>query len=129
MKKITLLAGSAVGVGILTLTGMGLASAATPGSGNIGKSDIPRSVFRQERLDAVSQVLDTSTTNVQTARKDKTLSNLISSAGLTKKTFDQKVKTQLTSDLEAKGYSQDQVTIALQHRDIVRLHHKVKKTS
>ena len=129
MKKITLLAGSAIGVGILTLTGMGLASAATPSNGDVGKSDIPRSVFRQERLDAVAQVLDTSTTNVQNAHKDKTLSSLISSAGLSKKTFAQKVKTQLTSDLEAKGYSQDQVTIALQHRDIVRLHHRIKKTS
>jgi hypothetical protein len=125
MKKLLIVASSLAGVAVLTASSMGIVSAATKNI-NIGTSGIPRLVFKQERLDAVSQVLNTTTTSVQTARKDKTLSELISNAGLTKKTFDQKVKTQLTSDLEAKGYSQDQVTIALQHRTIVKLHHKTK---
>jgi hypothetical protein len=33
----------------------------------------------------------------------------------------------LTSDLEAKGYTQDQVTIAMQHRVIAHLRHHDKK--
>lgn len=112
--------------------GFGVASAATNASasnmnGNVGSSGIPRSVFSQERLDAEAQVLNTTTDNVQAAHKSHTLKDLISQAGLTPKTFMQKLKTQLTSDLASKGYSQDQITIALQHKEIVRLHHKAKK--
>lgn len=112
--------------------GFGVASAATSTSasnmnGNVGSSGIPRSVFSQERLDAEAQVLNTTTANVQAAHKSHTLKDLISQTGLTPKTFMQKLKTQLTSDLASKGYSQDQITIALQHKEIVRLHHKVKK--
>jgi len=127
MKRLAVVASSLAGTGILVITGMGVASAST-NNGTIGTSGIPRTVFSQERLDAVAEVLNTSTANVQAAHKDKTFSALISKAGLTKKTFAQKVKAQLTTDLEAKGYSQDQVTIALQHRTIARLHHRVKNS-
>lgn len=123
MKRLAVIVSGVTASGLLLVSGMGVASAAS-NNGNIGTSGIPRTVFKQERLDAVAQVLNTTTADVQAAHKNKTFSNLISSAGLTKKTFAQKLKTQLTSDLESKGYSQDQVTIALQHRTIVRLHHK-----
>lgn len=107
---------------------VGLVSAATPSSasGNIGTSGISRTTFRQEKLDAEATVLGTTTANVQSARKDKTLEKLISNAGLTRATFRAKVKAQLTADLLGLGYSQDQITIALQHRVIVRLHHHHK---
>jgi hypothetical protein len=109
-------------------TGFGVASAATnTSSGNVGSSDIPRNVYVQERQAAVAEVLNTTTANVQAAHKNHTLKNLISNAGLTKKTFGEKVKSQLTTDLESKGYSQDQITIAMQHKQIVRLHHKANK--
>jgi hypothetical protein len=52
---------------------------------------------------------------------------LLTNAGLTKKTYHQKLKAELTTDLEAKDYSQDQVTIALQHRMIAHMHHNDKK--
>ena len=113
-------------VSLLSVAGMGIASAAT-NNGNVGTSGIPRSVFKHDRLDAEAQVLNTTTANVLAAHKNKTFSSLLSSAGLTRKTFTQKVKTQLASDLESQGYSQSQVTIALQHRTIVRLHHKEKR--
>lgn len=125
MKKIAVIITGIAGAGALSLAGMGIASAAT-NTGDIGKSGIPRSVFRQERLSAAAQVLNTTPANLQAARKDKTVSSLISNAGLTKKEFAQKVKTALISDLEAKGYSQDQITIALHHKAIARLHHKAK---
>ena len=107
---------------------VGLVSAAAPTtkSGNIGTSGISRTTFRQEKLDAEATVLGTTTANIQTARKDKTLAQLISNAGLTKVTFRTKVKAQLTTDLLGLGYTQDQITIALQHREIVRFHHHNK---
>lgn len=128
MNRLKTIGASLALAGVVAAGGVGIASAAgTHSNTNVGSSGIPRSVFRQERLDAVAEVLNTSTSNVQTARHDHTLKQLITNAGLTKKTFDQKVKAQLTSDLEAKGYSQSQITIALQHRTIVRLHYHLAK--
>jgi hypothetical protein len=116
-------AGTASAVVIASGLWVGVASAAAPTSTTGGTSGIPRSVFKTDRLDAVATVLHTTTANVQAAHKDKTLSQLMSAAGLTKKTFAEKLKAQLTTDLENGGYSQSQVTIALQHRTIVRLRH------
>lgn len=130
MKKIALLGATIVSAGILTASASSIASAATNNTtqtGNVGSSSIPRDVFRQERLDAEAKVLNTTTDNIEAAHKNHTFKQLLSQAGLTHKTFMQKMKDQLTSDLEAKGYSQEQITIALQHKEIVRLHHKAKK--
>lgn len=127
--KVSYIVASLASTGIIAASAMGVVSAAntqTHGNGNVGSSGISRTVFRQERLDAAAQVLNTSTANVQAAHKNKTFAQLITSAGLTKKTFVQKLKAQLTTDLENQGYSQNQVTIALQHRTIVRLHHHKK---
>jgi hypothetical protein len=125
--------GSIVASGFIAMSVISVASAATPTStstgSTIGTSGISRTTFRQERLDAVAQVLNTSMTNVQTAHKDKTMKQLISSAGLTKTTFREKVKAQLTTDLEGQGYSQDQITIALQQRTIHRMRHHDKHPS
>lgn len=106
---------------------IGVASAQGTASGNISTSGIPRTVWQQDRLEAVAQVLGTSTANVQSARKNHTLSQLVSGAGLTKQSFTQKVKSQLTTELKAQGYSQDQVTIAFQQRTIHRLRHQLHK--
>jgi SOS response regulatory protein OraA/RecX len=107
---------------------IGVVSAATPDSTqnpNVGSSGIPKTVFKQEKLDAVAGVLNTSTANVQAAHADKSFKQLISSAGLTKKTFTEKVKAKSTTDLESKGYSQSQITIAFQQKTIHHLrHHK-----
>ena len=71
-------------------------------------------------------MLNTSTSNIQAAHKDKTLKTLIANDGLTRQSFNQKVKADLTAELENAGYTQDQVTIALQHRTILRLRHHDK---
>jgi hypothetical protein len=126
-KHLKMIAGGVVGSGLIVASTIGAVSADSHNaSGNVGSSGIPRSVFKQERLDAASQVLNTTTANVQAAHKNKTFAQLVSQAGLTKKTYHQKLKTQLTTDLEAQGYSQSQITIALQHREIVRQHHRIK---
>lgn len=116
---------SIAGTAVLSLGAVGIASAATPHvkNPNIGTSGIPRSVFKQDRQEAVAQVLGTTTANVKTAHTNKTMKQLIANAGLQRKTFNQKVKAQLTTDLEAQGYTQDQVTIALQQKTIHHLRH------
>ncbi len=116
-------------VGAISVGTIGIASAATNHSssnGDIGSSGIPRTVFKQEQLDAASEVLNTGISNIENAHKDKGFVKLISNAGLTKKSYRQKLKSQLTTDLESKGYSQDQITIALQQKLInhLRHHHK-----
>ena len=126
MKKLHYVALSALAVGLIGASAVGIASAASI-HGNVGTSGIPRSVFMEERLDAASQVLNTTTANIQAAHKDKTFSSLLSQANLTKQTYAEKLKAQLTSDLEAKGYSQDQITIALQHKLIRHLRHNHRR--
>jgi hypothetical protein len=129
MKKGQMIAFGLTSVGIVSGCAIGAVSAdSTTTNSNVGSSAIPRTVFKQEKLDAASEVLNTSTTNIQAAHNDKTFSTLITNAGLTKSTFHEKFKTQLTTDLESKGYSQDQVTIALQHRMIEHMRHHDKKS-
>lgn len=125
MVKLRYIIASVVGAGALALGGVGIANAAVTHSGNVGTSGIPRATFRQDRLEAAAQVLNTTTANVQAAHKDKTLSTFISSAGLTRQSFAQKVRAAMTSELEGQGYSQQQATIAFQHRTILRLRHRL----
>jgi SOS response regulatory protein OraA/RecX len=114
MSKASIIATTLTATGIIAATSIGIVSADSTNT-NVGSSTIPKTVFHQERLQAASEVLNTSTSSIQTARKDHTVKQLISSAGLNDKEYAQKLKTQLSSDLEAKGYSQSDITIALQH--------------
>ena len=139
MKRRSIITASLVTLSVVGATGIGVASAATTKTsstdsmqttaknmtGNVGSSTIPRSVFQQARLDAEAQVLNTTTANIQAAHKNHSFKQLLQQANLTPKTFGQKVKAQITSELEAKGYSQDEITIALERKQIVRLHHKL----
>ena len=99
-----------VTAGIVPLAASGLASAA-PATNNY----TPPSVLKSERIDAEAQVLNTTPANIQTAIKNKTLKQLVTNAGLTRATFNQKLKAQLTTDLEAKGYTPAEVTSDLGH--------------
>ncbi|HUD06848.1 MAG TPA: hypothetical protein VMR34_03080 [Candidatus Saccharimonadales bacterium] len=127
MKRLSIITASIATIGLVGSVGVGVANAASSNnSGDVGTSGIPRSVFIEDRLDAVAQVLNTSTSNIQAAHKDKTLKTLIANDGLTRQSFNQKVKADLTAELENAGYTQDQVTIALQHRTILRLRHHDK---
>jgi hypothetical protein len=120
----TLVGSSLLAASALSITN---ADATSSGAGaDVGKSGITRTVFRNDRLEAEAQVLNTTTAQLQSAHKDKTMAQLIANAGLTKQSFHAKVKAQLTTDLENQGYSQDQVTIALQHRMIVGMRHHKK---
>ncbi len=94
----------------------GFTSATVIAAGSIGaivsadsptttNSPIPHSVIRSDRLTAESQVLNTSTDNIRSAMKDKTIKTLITNAGYTRSSFEQKVKSILDSELQNQGYS------------------------
>lgn len=113
MKKLHYIKTTLVGVSLISAALVGTASAATTHVGTAQKGGIPRDILRTERQLAMSQVLHTTTANIQSAEKDHRLQQLIKSASLTRKSFEQKVKSQLTIDLEGKGYSQSQIASAL----------------
>jgi hypothetical protein len=107
--------------------GVTSADSTTNTSTEVGSSGIPRNVFRTDHIEAQADVLNISTTTVETAHKDRDFKKLISESGMTVKVYHQKVKTELSNEFVGQGYSQDQVTIALQHRQIERLRHEHKK--
>ena len=128
MSKLKLFIISVAGLGVISAGAFGIAAAATNGSSNkldIGGSGISISTFRQDKLQAAATVLNTTTANIQTALKNHTLKQLIQNASLTRKSFLEKVRAELTTELEKQGYSQDQVIIALQNRQIIRLRHRL----
>lgn len=127
MMKIKYVATALTSAVIISAGSIGVVSAASLSSTkntNVGLSGIPRTVFKQEKLNVVAEALNTTPASIKTARSNKNFKQLISNAGLTKKTFTEKVKSELTADLESKGYSQDQITIALQHKTISHLRHR-----
>lgn len=116
MNKLKYLVVSLAGATTLIAGGMGVASAAsTHKNTNVGNSGIPRSVFKVEKLTAKAEVLNTSTANVQAAHQNKSFKTMLSNAGLTKAEFNQKVNQQVTSDLEKLGYTDQQISAALNH--------------
>lgn len=129
MIKIRYIAASLLSAAFVSTGTVGIVSAATThnNSGNIGKSSIPKTVFRRDKLEAEAAVLNTTTANIQSAHSNKDLKKLITSAGLTKQTFSAQLKVKLTSELEAQGYDQSQITIALQQKTINHLRHYDKK--
>ena len=112
---------------VIAAGSIGVASAATNHNNvNVGTSGIPKTVFKQEKLDASAQVLNNTTSDIQTAHQNKTFKTLLSNAGLTKQTYEQKLQAQLTTDLEGLGYTQAQVNTALQKHPVTHIHHGKK---
>ncbi|HET9174546.1 MAG TPA: hypothetical protein VFN56_04700 [Candidatus Saccharimonadales bacterium] len=100
--------------------GIGLVNAdtsltANTSSNTSASAKIPHYTVESERLNAVAQVFNTTPTQLEDTLKTQTMQQVIQSAGLTSSSFQQKVKTQLQSDLEAQGYSQAQVDAVMSH--------------
>ncbi len=129
MKKIMYIIVGFVGAAILISGTVGIVMAAviSPKLPDIGSSQIPKTVYRQEKIAAEAQVLKTSVLNVQNAVKNKTLKQLVTSEKLTSKQFRREVNSAFTADLQSRGYSQDQIIIAKQHKQIERLKKELKK--
>jgi hypothetical protein len=74
---------SLAGATAITFGAIGAVSAdtLTSSSGNVGTSGIARSTFKQDKQDAVAEVLNTTTANLKTAHANKDLKQLISNAG------------------------------------------------
>jgi len=99
----------------VTGTGVGVANAVTTNRTVTPRRGIARYTLREERLNAVAQVLGTTPSHLEDELKTETMQQIIQSAGLTNSNFRAKVKAQVQSDLLAKGYSQSQVSNALSH--------------
>lgn len=117
------------GLIVVPLAGTAFASTtSTPSSfvnnNHANSNIIPRSTLRSQRLIAESEVLKTSTASVQAAHKDHTFKKLLAASGLTRKQFSLKVAAQLKSNLEAMGYSADQIIITRQHHEIMHYRHE-----
>lgn len=121
MPSIRYMAISAIGATLLSAGAIGVAGATSVQGSSSTKPDktLVRSI-KQDRLLAASEVLHTTATNIKSDRKAKTLDKLIVSSGLTKKEFNTQVRGIVMKDLESKGYSKDQIIIALQR---MRLNH------
>jgi hypothetical protein len=117
-KKLVTVVGAAVIAVGFPLGTLSLVSAATP---SMSKQVIPNSIMHTERLSAEASVLKTTTSDVQAAHKAKTMKQLVTSAGLTEKTYHKALKTQIDKDLEAKGYSATEIKATL-HKE--HHHHK-----
>ncbi len=91
----------------------------------IGSSGISKVVYRQQRLIAMAQTLDTTTQKITTAHKDHTFLAILKTSGLNKAQFNKQLKQNIKKDLEAKGYSSDQITIAFQQLTIHHLHRQL----
>lgn len=85
-------------------------SANAPSSGSIAQS-----VVREDRLEAMANVLNMTTSQVQTHLKAHDLKQVLANEGLSLQSSGQKVSAQLQSELQAQGYSQAQINSALQH--------------
>lgn len=126
MKKRLLVGGlSLIGLGLVPVMAISVASAATPSTTTTApKTKIAASAFRDEKLQAKATVLNSTTTAVQAAEKAKTMPQLLSTAGLSKQQFHQKVKAQLEADLQAKGYTSSEIKTAIHNH---KQHHKNSK--
>jgi SOS response regulatory protein OraA/RecX len=100
---------SAVGLGATFATADSTSTSTTPSSGSIS-----RSVMRQDKQQAIAQVLNLTMSQVQADLKAHNLKQVVSDQGLSADTFHQKVEAQLQSELQAQGYSQTQIDSALQ---------------
>jgi len=106
-----------VGAGIVPLALTGLVNADTP------SSSIPSSVLKTERVDAEAQVLHTTPSAIQAASSKKALEKLVEESGMTKETFKQKLQAQLAIDLEAAGFTNEEIA-ALSGKHRISGHYK-----
>ena len=130
MRKLAIIGSTVASVGVLvagTAGVVGATSSTASKNPNVGQSGIPKTVYKTERLASEASVLHTTSDKITASHKDHSMKTLVSAAGLTSKTYHQQVKAALTSDLEGKGYSAQQVTIAMQRKQINHLKHHDKK--
>ena len=120
MKKNVLLTGAAASVTLLGAS-IGIVNAATPSSSTSSNTSqtttdrIAHYTMEDVRTQAIAKVLNTSVSDLEDKLKTETMQQIIKDAGLTESSFRDKVKTQVQSDLLAKGYSQTQIDATLDH--------------
>ena len=94
-----------------------LDSVSTTNNTKPGTSDIPKSVLRQARISAEETVFNVGTEKqVYQLLHSQGLKDVLKQDNLTPKEFREEIKTGMTTYLTDKGYSQTQITAALDSR-------------
>jgi lysyl-tRNA synthetase class I len=118
LTKGEILATLSIVVGVIS-TGAGVSTAVVSAdsisSATQTSSTVARSVVHQDQLEVMAKVLNMTTADVQTHLKAHDLKQVVANAGLSDATYHQNVQAQLRSELQAQGYSQEQVDNAMQH--------------
>jgi hypothetical protein len=118
LSKIELLSAISIVVGIVSsAAGISatVASADTTSSTAPTSGSIARSVVHSDQLQAMAAALNMTTAQVQAHMKAHDIKQAVTAAGLSADAYHQKVAAQLTSELQAQGYSQAQIDSATQH--------------
>jgi rRNA maturation endonuclease Nob1 len=87
--------------------------------------EIPKSVLREARDQAESQILNISETKLQSMIKQHELRNVLKKLGITVKEFKSEVKTDVYNYLIDKGYTDLQIQSTLNSRYIKSSWHKI----
>lgn len=129
MKKLLLAGGTsvaAISMISLGIAGIVMAAPSSASHTTLSKSGIPATTLKADRLQAEATILHTTTAAVQNAVKTKSLKTMLSSAGLTPKSFKKQVAQNVASELRSQGYNKYQVTIAEQKQIIHWLRDRLK---
>jgi SOS response regulatory protein OraA/RecX len=81
-------------------------------------SEIPKSVLRNARVFSEASVLNKTDTQLHSILMSHNLHQVLSKQGLSKKAFREDVRAEMTSYLISKGFTQSQITAALNSRYI-----------
>jgi hypothetical protein len=81
-------------------------------------SEIPKSTLRSARLSAETSVLNKTEAELHNILVTHTLRQVLTQEGLAPKTFREEVRTEMTSYLTSKGFTQAQISAALNSRYI-----------
>ncbi len=111
-QRVAGIAASAMVASAAIVTPMAV-SAATPSSMTASRPRVAGYTIRVERQKAIATVLGTTPDQLEQTLKDTTLKQLIAQKGLSNKDFAQKVRAEVTQELKALGYSDEQINGSL----------------
>lgn len=84
----------------------------------VSVSEIPKAVLRNARIHAETVVLNKTEADLQAILLKHSLKQVLITEGMSPKTFREEVRTEMTAYLTAAGFSQSQITSALNSRYI-----------
>lgn len=126
MKKVIKIASGVASAGVLSLAGLGVASASSAHPA-ITPSGVSKADYQQARLDSLAEVLKLTPAQVQAAHKHHDLKKIGQKEGLTRQQFRSEMVSDMKTQLENKGYTAQQASLAIDQHIIARVarhHHR-----